>query len=241
MHTYTQLSTAPILFIMKPLMKNPEEYTDSLLDTLPPTFWWEQPILSLGFYAERMLKTLCSADPLRQAFHFFRQVSQGTAKREVAYLEHISSLELLENVPEGKKEEKQNNKPNTQNLPSQYVQESAINSKRTWGHVIWLKPQRAAALEENTDRSSKWLHLLPVAPATQSLIKQKEKTGWAGKWAKDVGQCSSSRLTRWVCCSSQRRGMDSGRRKEHKLQLWTVIPGGKSGFHSPGLCNLLSH
>lgn len=95
MHTYTQLSTAPILFVMKPLMKNPEEYTDSLLDTLPPTFWREQPILSLGFYAERMLKTLCSADPLRRAFHFFRQVSQGTAKREVAYLEHISSLEHL--------------------------------------------------------------------------------------------------------------------------------------------------
>lgn len=95
MHTYTQLSTAPILFVMKPLMKNPEEYTDSLLDTLPPTFWREQPILSLGFYAERMLKTPCSADPLRQAFHFFRQVSQGTTKREVAYLEHISSLEHL--------------------------------------------------------------------------------------------------------------------------------------------------
>lgn len=95
MHTYTQLSTAPILFVMKPLVKNPEEYTDSLLDTLPPTFWREQPILSLGFYAERMLKTLCSADPLRQAFHFFRQVSQGTTKREVAYLEHISSLEHL--------------------------------------------------------------------------------------------------------------------------------------------------
>lgn len=41
-----------------------------------------------------MLKTLCSAGPLRQAFHFL-YVSQGTAKREVAYLEYISSLEDL--------------------------------------------------------------------------------------------------------------------------------------------------
>lgn len=47
----------------------------------------------------------------------------------------------MENVPVGKKEEKQNNKSNPQNLPSQYVHESAINSKRTRGHVYGLSPK----------------------------------------------------------------------------------------------------